>query len=112
MMQSYLDNPLDLRFVRRYNDSSGILLYMVYVDVGGLLAGKETLSSRYEGKDYVFEGIDIIGFKREKGCYTYYIEFQEVRYDYVEGDGDETNARGDAIGGTVLSPVGGESTAP
>lgn len=105
-MREYFDNPLDLRFVKRYNDASGILLYTVRVDVGGLLSREDHFSCVYEGREYTFDGIDIVGFKRYKETYVYYIEFMEVRYDYVEVDGDETDGRSETNGARALSRTG------
>lgn len=88
-MNEYFDNPLDLRYLRRYNDASGILLYTAKIDVGRLLGERESFSCLYEGRRYEFGDIDIVGFKRYGEIYTYYIDFKEVRYEFVEGDEDE-----------------------
>lgn len=111
-MNEYFDNPLDLRYLRRYNDASGILLYTAKIDVGRLLGERESFSCLYEGRRYEFGGIDIVGFKRYGEIYTYYIEFREVRYDFVEDDDDEMDDGSEATRERALPREDGSDSVP
>lgn len=80
MINLLLDEAFDVRYQKNPESTNGVLLYMHRIDVGGLMGELEDLYFNFENTHYEFFDIEIVGWKKEKAAYTYYIQFKKMRY--------------------------------
>lgn len=81
MINLLLDQAIDVRYQKNPDGSDGMLIYSSRVDIGGLVGELNDLFFSYEEIHYEFFEIDLVGWRKYKsGAFTYYIEFQRMKY--------------------------------